>query len=70
MYNKPIIIHTLERFQENENIDKIYISIVESHFNCMKELVEYYHLTKVAGITIGGITGQDSIYKALKMAEK
>ncbi|MBQ8887726.1 MAG: 2-C-methyl-D-erythritol 4-phosphate cytidylyltransferase [Candidatus Gastranaerophilales bacterium] len=70
VYNKPIIIHTLELFQQNENINKIYISIVESHLDYIKELVEYYHLTKVAGITTGGTTGQDSIYKALKMAEK
>ncbi|MBE6453842.1 MAG: 2-C-methyl-D-erythritol 4-phosphate cytidylyltransferase [Alphaproteobacteria bacterium] len=68
VYNKPIIIYTLELFQQNENIDKIYISIVASHLDYMKELVEYYHLTKVAGITVGGATGQDSIYKALKMA--
>ena len=68
--DKPIIIHTLELFQKNENIDKIYISIVESHFDYMKELVEYYHLTKVSGVTTGGKTGQDSIYKALKMAQK
>lgn len=66
--NKPIIIHTLELFQSNENIDKIYISIVETHYDYMKELVHYYHLSKVAGITTGGATGQDSIYKALKMA--
>jgi len=67
--NKPIIIHTLELFQQNENIDKIYISIVESHYEYMQELVKYYYLTKVAGITTGGATGQDSIYKALKMAQ-
>lgn len=69
IYDKPIIIHTLELFQRNENIDKIYISIVETHYDYMKDLVKYYHLDKVAGITTGGATGQDSIYKALKMAE-
>ena len=69
VYGKPIIIHTLEIFQKNDRIDKIYISIVKSHFEYMKELVEYYHLTKVAGITKGGATGQDSIYRALKMAQ-
>ncbi len=67
--NKPIIVYTLELFQQNPNIDKIYISIVGSHLEYMKELVKYYYLTKVAGITTGGETGQDSIYKALKMAQ-
>ena len=67
--DKPIIIHTIELFQQNENIDKIYISIVESHLDYMKELVQYYHLSKVKGITAGGATGQESIYKALKLAQ-
>lgn len=66
--DKPIIIHTLELFQRNENIDKIYIAIVPTHLEYMKELVKYYHLSKVAGIIEGGATGQDSIYKALKLA--
>jgi len=68
--DKPIIIHTLELFQKNENIDKIYISIVDTHFEYMKELVKYYHLSKVAGVTVGGTTGQESIYKALKLASE
>ena len=29
--DKPIIIHTLELFQHNENVDKIYIAIVPTH---------------------------------------
>ena len=70
VFGKPIIVHTLELFQQNPNIDKIYISIVESHFEYMKELIEYYHLSKVAGVTVGGNTGQDSIYKALVMARE
>ena len=35
----------------------------------MNELVEEYHLTKVAKVLPGGETAQDSIYNALKMAE-
>ena len=69
VFGKPIIIHTVELFQQNKNIDKIYISIIESHLDYMKELAEYYHLTKVAGIIPGGETGQDSIYKGLKLAQ-
>lgn len=68
--DKPIIIHTLELFQHNKNVDKIYISIVPTHYDYMKTLVEYYHLTKVAGVIEGGATGQDSIYRALKLAQK
>ena len=69
VFNKPVIVYTLELFQANANIDKIYIAIVESHLDYMKELVDYYHLTKVAGVIPGGSSSQDSIYRALKLAE-
>ncbi len=70
VHSKPIIIHTLELFQENENIDKIYISIHAKYYEYMKELVKHYYITKTAGIVKGGETGQDSIYNALKLAYK
>lgn len=67
---KCIIIHTLEIFQRHEKIDKIYIAIHPDYFEYMHELVKYHYITKVAGIVKGGATGQDSIYNALKLAEK
>lgn len=65
---KPIIVHTLEIFQQHSAIDKIYIAIHPSYLEYMQQLVDYYHLTKTAGIVKGGSTGQDSIYNALKLA--
>ncbi len=69
IYNKPIIIHTLELFQEHPLIDKIYISIHPDYFDYMKSLTEHFYITKTAGIVNGGATGQDSIYNALKLAQ-
>ncbi len=66
--DKPIIIHTLELFQKNPNIDKIYIAIHPDYLEYMQELVRHYYITKTAGIVKGGATGQDSIYNALKLA--
>ena len=66
---KPIIFHTLELFQRHEQIDKIYIAIHPDYFDYMQELVKYHYIDKVAGIVNGGSTGQDSIYRALKLAE-
>ena len=68
--NKPIIIHTLELFQKHPEIDKIYIAIHPNYYEYMYELVEYYHITKALGIVKGGATGQDSIYNALKLAQR
>lgn len=66
---KPIIIHTLQLFQYHNMIDKIYISVLKDYVDYMNELVEEYHLKKVASVIPGGETAQDSIYNALKKAE-
>lgn len=68
--DKPIIIHTLELFQNHEEIDKIYISINANYYDYMQELVKHFYITKTAGIVIGGETGQDSIYNALIRAKQ
>lgn len=68
--DKPIIIRTLELFQTHKDIDKIYISIHPDYYEYMQNLVKYYYITKTAGIVNGGKTGQESIYNALKLAQK
>lgn len=68
--DKPIIIRTLELFQAHKDIDKIYISIHPDYYEYMQDLVKYYYISKTAGIVNGGETGQDSIYNALKLAQK
>ena len=70
IYNNPVIIYTLKHFQEHELIDKIYIAIHPDYYDYMEQLVKHYYITKTAGIVKGGATGQDSIYKALKLAQK
>lgn len=68
--DKPIIIRTLELFQTHKDIDKIYISIHPDYYEYMQELVKYYYITKAVGMVNGGKTGQESIYNALKLAQK
>ena len=68
--DKPIIIRTLELFQAHKDIDKIYISIHPDYYEYMQDLVKYYYISKTAGIVNGGKTAQDSIYNALKLAQK
>lgn len=65
---KPIIIHTLDNFQNSPLIDKIYISCKREYIAKLKNMLEYYRITKAAGIVEGGETGQDSIYNGLKRA--
>ena len=67
---KPILIHTMQLFQRHRLIDRIYTAVNEDYIDYVKELSEEFHITKLAGIVAGGETGQDSIYNALKLAEK
>lgn len=72
VYGKPIIIHTLEQFQYNNEITKIYVACKEELIEDFKKMVKKYNITKVGenGIVAGGATGQDSIYNALCAAAR
>lgn len=65
---KPIIIHTLEIFENHPEIDKIYISMIEDYIPYMKKIADKFAIKKICGIVKGGETGQDSIYNALSKA--
>lgn len=58
---KPIIVYTLEKFQQNPQIDKIVVVCVKDWEEYVWDLVKKYSLTKVEWITEGGDTGHDSI---------
>lgn len=65
---KPIIIHTLERFEENSNIDGIVISCLSGWIEYLEKLIKKFNITKVSKIVTGGETGQMSIYNGVKAA--
>ena len=70
LHGKPIIIHTLEVFEENQNIDAIVISSVKDYIGYLNKLISKYNLKKVQKIVPGGRTGQESIFNGLKAAEE
>lgn len=61
----PILVKTLQHFQNHKKIDAICLVIKEEYLEYTKKLVEDYHLDKVFDIIKGGSTGQDSIYNGL-----
>ena len=67
---KPILIHTLQMFQEHEQIDKIYLAIGTDYIRYTQQLVRDYHIDKTEEIVPGGETAQDSIYNALTAAAR
>lgn len=70
IYNKPIIIYTLEVFQENSDVEAIVISCVKDWIPYLEKLVDRYGITKVQSIVPGGETGQLSIYNGLVAARE
>ena len=62
---KPIIVHTIEYFQKNPNIDEVIVCCVEEGIGYLKTQIEKFHLTKVSTVIPGGTSGQDSIYRLL-----
>ncbi len=69
MYNKPIIIHTLEHFQNHPQIDAIVVVCVEGWIDYLQELLERFRIDKVKKVVPGGATGQLSIYNGLCAAK-
>ncbi|MBR6402641.1 MAG: 2-C-methyl-D-erythritol 4-phosphate cytidylyltransferase [Eubacterium sp.] len=70
VHSKPIIIHTLEHFQQSGRIDAICISCVPEWIDYLKELIVKYNITKVKDIVPGGETGQMSIVNGLRAADR
>lgn len=70
IYNKPIIVYTLEHFQRNEMIDAIVVVCVSDWIEYCRDLILQYRLDKVIRIVPGGETGQLSIYNGLKAAKE
>ena len=67
---KPIIIHTLQIFDNHPEIDAIYIASVEDYIDKLDSYIKTYGIKKVKGIVPGGDSALDSAYNALKAAEK
>lgn len=70
LHDKPIIIHTLEIFENSPEIDAIVIACVREWIEYLEKLVQKFNITKVKKIVSGGKTGQDSIFNGLKAAEE
>lgn len=66
---KPVIIYTLELFDNHHNIDKIVVVCVEPWIPFLKKMLKKFEINKVVTIVPGGETGQDSIYNGLCAAK-
>lgn len=69
VFNKPIIIYTLEKFHECQNIEKIVIACNPSWIEYMSNLINKYEMTKVIKVIPGGKDRQNSIENGLNYIE-
>lgn len=70
LHGKPIIIHTIEHFEEHDEIEAIVLVCLENWIKYLEKLILKFSITKVKAIVPGGETGQLSIYNGLKKAEE
>lgn len=67
---KPVIIYTLELFDNHPLIDGIVCVCIEPWIPFLKKQLKKFEINKVEAIVPGGETGQDSIYNGLAAALK
>lgn len=68
--NKPILIYTLEAFQNHPNIDEICVVILKGWEKILNAYARQFNITKLKYIVNGGETGQESIYNGLQEIRK
>jgi len=66
---KPILVHTLERFQACEAVDEVIVVTQKTSFALIDEVKQKYNLTKLKLPVEGGLRRQDSIANALKTVD-
>lgn len=63
--NKPIIIYTMEAFQQHPNIDEICVAILEGWDQILWAYAKQFNISKLKYVVTGGATGQESIFNGL-----
>lgn len=70
LHGKPIIIYTLELFDNHPDIDAITVACIQSWIPFLEKQIRKFEINKVVKTVPGGATGQESIYNALCAAEQ
>lgn len=64
---KPILTHTLQRFEENSAVDEIFVIVNAADFTeCQATVLAPYAFRKVQALVAGGATRQMSVYNGMR----
>lgn len=66
LHGKPILIHTIEYFEEHPLVDNIVVVCLDSWIKELRKQLMRNFIRKIKCIVAGGETGQESIYKGLE----
>lgn len=66
VYEKPLIIYTLENFEKHPDIDGIVVVCLEGWHEVLKAYARQYRITKLKWIVSGGTDGQESTQKGVE----
>ena len=68
VHGKPVLIYTLENFQNHPEIDAIVLVCLESWIDYAKKLLKKFGIDKAVAVVPGGATGQESIERGVAEA--
>ncbi len=68
--NKPVIIHTMEAFQNHPSVDAIIVVTIDSWIEVLWAYARQFNIEKLKWVVPGGETGQDSIFNGLSELKK
>ena len=64
---KPILAHTIQRFEQNTAVDAIFVIVDKDDFSdCQANVLQPYAFTKVQELVAGGETRQMSVYNGVR----
>ena len=61
VYDKPVLIYTLQGFQRHPQIDAIEVVCLDGWHDVLQAYAKQFNITKLKWIVSGGSTGQESI---------
>ncbi len=61
VYDKPVLIYTLEGFQRHPQIDAIEVVCLDGWHDVLRAYARQFNITKLKWIVSGGSSGQESI---------
>lgn len=65
VYDRPVIVYTMEAFQNHPDIDSIEVVCLDGWHDILKAYAKQFNITKLESIVSGGDCGQASIRNGL-----